>query len=257
MFSALVFVAVLAQVELIEEPNASVTVNCPTPKAVVSINGVDADLVGRKIPVTASDRPLEVAVNCEGYWDVFFDLPIKKGQNLVLRVAALKPGVSMMDGRLDLEKDFDRFTNGLRGPLVKYTITATADQVVFKGPFEGKWTSYGTRRLTSFPYMVSRVEYIAETGSELTTANLLGWDGAPLVIDGKPHTVIAISGPIKAWTIMDYTQAITSRDTSNPHVVLLNHKPGAKGTFILRRFYGKQIDEATFNKLAAAYGQVL
>jgi hypothetical protein len=256
--NAVLLLAVLVQVEVVEQPNAHVLVRCRVRDAEVHADGTPVGKVNKRLPVFVGEQPLQMAVVRRGCWDVLFDLPLKKGKSLTVNVPNLRPGISLVGHEMNLVNDFRLMNRSGRGSREGYKVTHTTSHVEVVGaPFHGTMFQYLTGKTKKADYYVLRFEYQIDKGTTLTTADMFGAHRFPLIIDGKPHTFIVVVGKESGWALLDYKTIVPKIVMSpvNLSYIAIPYKPGAKGRFVLRRFFFKVIDEKTFDALSKAYGR--
>jgi len=256
--TAFAVVAVLAQVEVVEEPNAHLTVMCQTKGTKVLIDGTEVGEVNRRLGIVAGERHLTLVR--DGCWDVHYDLTIRKGQNARLRIRRMLTGVNLSDSRYSVASLHTQML-GVRGTPKNYTIKRTANKIRAEGrPFEGHGLHVYAYDFRKWRHFVVRLEYIIDRGSQITGAGFFGWKGASPVIDGRPHTVIVVVGPDRGFAIHDYKKVVRDTSLRGNDICTLgvgyDGKSKARGAFTLQNFFARELTEEEFTRLAKAYGVI-
>jgi len=254
--TALVLAVTFSQVEVVEVPNAHLTVMCQTKGTKVLIDRMEVGEVNKRLGIVAGERHLTLVR--EGCWDIHYDLTIRKGQNARLRIRSMLIGINLSDSEYSVASLHTQML-GVRGTPKNYTIKKTVNKICAEGkPFEGHGLHVSSQRFRSWRHFVVRCDYIIDRGSQITGADFFGWKGASIVIDGRPHTVIVVIGPDRGFAIHDYKKIVPNTSLFQHDIYTMrigyDGKSKPRGAFTLQNFYAREITEEEFTRLAKAYG---
>jgi len=245
------------QVEIIEEPNASLTVKSVTKDATVHVDGHKAGEVNKTLDVYMPDdkQKIDVMVSKKGMWDILFSVPTSRKKCMV-RMPKMMPGIGMAGNEL----------TGNDINLRQYYKDRLGENVVtrFKGgfevsgsPFIRTYYSFDIPKVKSAKYYVLRLEYVVDVGTRISRASVFGTNDTILSCDGKPHTIIVVVGIKHGWSLIDFKSVYKLRSVSGSglNTCTLYFGQDTKGRFRFQKMFFKEIDEQMFNALSNVYRQ--
>ena len=253
---ALIAQMAVSQVEIIEEPNAAITIKSIVRDAVVYVDGDEAGPVNKKLEIFVSEEELtNFAVTRQGRWDVIFDLKMKPGKSVVARIGTMKPGITLIGNELN---SMDVSVLNYSARVGENKILRTVTGVEIKGnPFASRSVAIQVRKIRTAKYYILRFEYLVDKGTSIRDAGMFGTLATPVIKDGRPHTVIIVVGTTHGWAIFDFRTIvkIPSVSSSGLHTCTFYCNEGTRGRILFDRFFFKRIDENLFLMLSQAYRQ--
>jgi len=253
---ALIAQMAVSQVEIIEEPNAAITIKSIVRDAVVHVDGDEVGPVNKKLEIFVSeDEPTSFAVTRQGRWDVIFDIKMKAGKSVVARIGTMKPGVTLIGNELtSMDIDVSNYSARIGENKILRTVTG----LEIKGdPFANRCVTIQVEKVKTAKYYILRFEYIIDKGTSIRDAGMFGTRATTVIKDGKPHTVIIVVGDTHGWAIFDFRTIvkIPSVVSAGLHMCTFYYSEGARGRIAFDRFFFKHIDENLFSMLSKAYRQ--